>query len=56
MAALSPWMSGATVPSFADSAIDPSRLFTPATRQRLADVKHRYDPASVFCTSFPVTA
>jgi len=25
-------------------------------RQRLADVKHRYDPANVICTSFPVTA
>ena len=56
MAALSPWTTGTTLPSFADSATDPSRLFTPATRQRLAGVKRRYDPANVFCTSFPVTA
>jgi hypothetical protein len=56
MAALSPWTTGTTLPSFADSATDPSRLFSPATRQRLADVKHRYDPANVICASFPVTA
>ena len=56
MAALSPWTTGTTLPSFADPATDPSRLFSPVTRQRLADVKHRYDPANVICTSFPVTA
>ena len=56
MAALSPWTTGTTLPSFADPATDPSRLFGPATRQRLADVKRRYDPANVICTSFPVTA
>lgn len=55
LAALSPWTTGTTLPSFADSATDPSRLFSPATRQRLADVKHRYDPASVFCASFPIS-
>ena len=34
---------------------DPVRLFTLATRQSLADVKHRYDPADIVCASFPVT-
>jgi hypothetical protein len=57
LAALSPWTTGTTLPSFADPGTDPaSRVFSPAARQRLADVKHRYDPADVFCTSFPVTA
>jgi len=57
LAALSPWTTGTTLPSFADPGTDPASLvFSPATRQRLADVKHRYDPANVFCTSFPVTA
>jgi hypothetical protein len=56
-AALSPWTSGTTLPSFADPGTDPaSRVFSPATLQRLAEVKHRYDPSNVFCTSFPVTA
>jgi hypothetical protein len=56
MAALGPWTTGTTLPSFADPGTDPGRLFSPATRQRLADVKYRYDPANVICTSFPVTA
>jgi hypothetical protein len=56
-AALSPWTTGTTLPSFADPGTDPaSRVFSPATLQRLAEVKHRYDPSNVFCTSFPVTA
>jgi hypothetical protein len=56
-AALSPWATGTTLPSFADPGTDPaSRVFSPATRQRLAEVKQRYDPAHLFCTSFPVTA
>jgi len=57
LAALSPWTTGTTLPSFADPGTDPAgRVFSLATRQRLADVKHRYDPANVFCASFPVTA
>jgi hypothetical protein len=56
-AALSPWTTGTTLPSFADPGTDPaSRVFSPATLQRLAEVKHRYDASNVFCTSFPVTA
>lgn len=57
LAALSPWTTGTTLPSFADPGTDPaSRVFRPATLQRLAGVKHRYDPANVFRASFPVTA
>ena len=56
MAALGPWTTGTTLPSFADPGTDPSRLFSPATRQRLAEVKHRYDSADVICSSFPVAA
>jgi hypothetical protein len=56
-AALGPWTTGTTLPSFADQGTDPASLvFSPATQQRLAEVKHRYDPSNVFCTSFPVTA
>jgi len=57
LTALSPWTTGTTLPSFADPGTDPaSRVFSPATLQRLAEVKHHYDPYNVFCTSFPATA
>jgi hypothetical protein len=54
-AALGPWTTGTTLPSFADQSTDPASLvFSPATLQRLAEVKRRYDPSDVFCTSWPV--
>jgi hypothetical protein len=56
LAALSLSMADTTLPGFADPATDPSRLFILETQQRLANVKHRYDPANVICTSFPVSA
>ena len=56
LAALSPSMADTTLPGFADPATDPSRLFILETQQRLANDKHRYDPANVICTSFPVSA
>jgi hypothetical protein len=56
LTALGPWTTGTTLPAFTDPGTDPSQLFDPATRRRLAEVKHRYDPANVIATSFPVTA
>jgi hypothetical protein len=56
LAALGRWATGTTLPGFTDPGTDPSRLFDPPTRRRLAEVKHRYDPANVIATSFPVTA
>jgi hypothetical protein len=53
-AALSPWTTGMTLPGFAQPPQDTvERVYPPATRDRLQQIKDRYDPGGVILTSFP---
>lgn len=50
--ALEQWRTGTTLPSFADPTRDSGRVFSPATRDRLRDVKGHYDPAGTLVPTF----
>jgi len=53
-AALGPWTTGMTLPGFAQPPQDTAeRVYPPATRDRLRQVKDRYDPGGVILSSFP---
>jgi hypothetical protein len=55
-AALGPWSTGMTLPGFAVPAEDTAeRVYPPATRDRLRNVKDRYDPGGVILPSFPLS-
>ena len=53
--ALGPWSTGMTLPGFAPPPADAGQVFTAETQLRLAEVKHRYDPAGIIRSSFPIT-
>ena len=50
-AALIPWMTGTTLPSFADTATDPTGCSAPQPGSAWPISKHRYDPASAAAAS-----
>jgi hypothetical protein len=53
-AALGPWITGMTLPGFAEPPEDTAeRVYRLATRDRLRRVKDRYDPGHVILPSFP---
>jgi FAD/FMN-containing dehydrogenase len=54
--ALAPWTTGTILPGFADLPADTAeRAYPAATRDRLRQVKARYDPDGVLLSSFPVS-
>lgn len=53
-AALGPWVTGMTLPGFAEPPEDTAeRVYRLATQDRLRRVKDRYDPGGVIFPSFP---
>jgi hypothetical protein len=53
-AALGSWTTGMTLPGFAQQPDNTAeRVYPPATRDRLRNVKDRYDPGGVLLPSFP---
>ena len=53
-AALGPWITGMTLPGFAEPPEDTAeRVYRLAIRDRLRRVKDRYDPSGVILPSFP---
>jgi FAD/FMN-containing dehydrogenase len=53
---LGPWATGTILPGFADPPADTAeRAYPAATRDRLRQVKARYDPDGILLHSFPLS-
>ena len=54
--ALAPWESQRACFTFADRHVDPARLYTPDTYDRLREVRAAYDPGELFLADHPIPA
>ena len=53
-AALEPWESDRNFPNFAERSFSASDFHSPATRERLARVKAKYDPQDLISSTHPI--
>ena len=53
--ALAPWVAERTYMNFAESRVDPARLFDEAALRRLVEVRSTYDPSGIFVPNHPLT-